>query len=347
MQQIEKKFNLITRNLQEILIETELRDLLKNKKEVSVYWGTMPTGSISVAYFFPMLKIADFLKAGLTVKILIADLHAALDGVPWELLEKRTEYYKRAIIAILKTIGVDIKKLEFIKGSNLQLGGKYFHDVLKLSTISSINECKKASSEVVKSKENPLLAGLIYPVMQALDEEYLNVDIQFAGLDQRKIMVFARDNLPRIGYKARIELMTPMIRGLIGEKMSSSVEATKIDLLDNEEDISKKISKAECIEGDLNNGLLAMLKYFIMPFKQDKKDKFMVKRTEKFGGNLFYTDYEQIEKDFVEKKLHPLDLKNALADELIKLLKDFREDTHLNRLHGEAYPNNLKLWSSK
>ncbi len=335
---IKERFNLITRNLQEVLVETELKDLLKKKNEISVYWGTMPTGSISVAYFFPMLKIADFLKANLRVKILIADLHAALDGVPWELLGKRTEYYKRAIIVILKTIGVDTKKLEFIKGSDIQLNDKYFHHVLRLSTISSINECKKASSEVIKAKENPLLAGLIYPIMQALDEEYLNVDIQFAGLDQRKIMVFARENLPKIGFRPRIELMTPMIRGLVGEKMSSSVEATKIDLLDNEETIFKKINKAECVEGDPNNGLLAMLKYFIMPFKQDNDNKFVVERSDKFGGNVVYANYEQIEKDFLAKKLHPLDLKKALANEMSKLLANFREDNQLKELHKEAYP---------
>ena len=34
---------------------------------------------------------------------------------------------------------------------------------------------------------------------------------------------------PKIGYKSRIEIMNPMIRGLVGEKMSSSVENTKID----------------------------------------------------------------------------------------------------------------------
>ena len=104
------KLELIKRNTAEILVEEELKNLLERKKEVSVYWGTMPTGSISIAYFFPMLKIADFLKAGLKVKILIADLHAALDGVPWDILEARSEYYQKAIITILKTIEVNIKK---------------------------------------------------------------------------------------------------------------------------------------------------------------------------------------------------------------------------------------------
>ncbi|MBI2109995.1 tyrosine--tRNA ligase [Candidatus Woesearchaeota archaeon] len=339
MEKTEERLRLITRNLQEVLVESELKDLLKKKKEISVYWGTMPTGSISVAYFFPMLKVADFLKAGLKVKILLADLHAALDGVSWELLEKRTEYYKRAIVTILKTIEVDIKKLEFVKGSDIQLKDKYFNDVLRLSTISSIKDCTKAASEVVKARENPLLAGLIYPIMQALDEEYLKVDMQFGGLDQRKIMVFARENLPKMGYRSRIELINPMIRGLVGEKMSSSIESTKIDLLDDEETVSRKINKADCIEGDPNNGLMAMLKYLIMLLKQDRKEKFVVERPEKFGGKVVYNNYEQIEKDFIGRKLHPLDLKKAIAQEINKLLVNFREDNKLKQLHKEAYPS--------
>ena len=331
------KLELIKRNTAEILMEEELNELLKKKMEISVYWGTMPTGSISIAYFFPMLKIADFLRAGLKVKILIADLHAALNGVPWDILEARFEYYQRAIITILKTIGVNIKKLEFVKGSNLQLNGNYLNDILKLSMISNIHDCKKAASEVVKMSDNPKLGNLIYPLMQALDEEYLKTDIQFAGLDQRKIMVYARENLPKIGYKQRVEIMSPMIRGLIGEKMSSSIESTKIDLLNDEEIVRKKVNNAECAEGDPNNGIMALLQYFIMVLKEDKKEKFVVERPKKFGGDVKYSNYKEIEKDFVDKKLHPSDLKNAVAVEINELLKNFRGNKELHILYKKAY----------
>lgn len=334
---IKEKFNLITRNLHEIITKDELEELLKTKKELSVYWGTMPTGSISIAYFFPMLKIADFLKAGLKVKILIADLHAALDGVPFDLLEKRTAYYKRAIILILQTIGVDIKKLEFVRGRDFQLDGKYFEDVLRLAMVSNVRNCKKAASEVVKMAENPLLGNLIYPIMQALDEEYLKVDIQYGGLDQRKVMVYARENLPKVGYNPRVELITPMIRGLIGEKMSSSEESTKIDLLDDENTLTRKINKAECIEGNPDNGIMSLLKYLIMVLKEDAKESFIVERPEKFGGTVEYNSYEEIEEDFVSKRLHPLDLKNAVAKELNILLEKIRNDKELLDIHKKVY----------
>jgi len=344
------RLELIKRNLQEIIGEDELKKKLKSKKDFSIYWGTMPTGSVSIAYFFPMLKIADFLKAGCKVKILLADLHALLDGVAFDVLEKRYNYYREAILMILKTIGVDVKKLEFVKGSNLQLNKNYFSDLLKLSTFTSIRNSTKAASEAVKTArgENVLLSGMIYPLMQALDEEYLKVDAQFAGVDQRKIMVYAREYLPKIDYDSRIELMNPMIRGLIGKQMSSSIENTKIDLLDEEDKVINKINKAECIAGNPDNGIMALLKYLVFVLKKDallsvpqgtefRGKKFIVERPEKFGGNLEYKNYEEVERDFVSKKLHPLDLKNSVAKEINILLKDFRESSKLKKLHEEAY----------
>ena len=334
-----KRLELIKRNTEEIIGEEELKELIKKKKEISVYWGTMPTGSISIAYFFPMLKIADFLNAGLKVKILLADLHAVLDGVAWNLVEKRYSYYKEAITLILKTIGVDIKKLEFIKGSEFQLKPEYMYDVLKLSSITTTHDATKSASEAVKTARegNVKVAGLIYPLMQALDEQYLDVDIQFAGTDQRKILVYARENLPKVGYNPRIEIMNPMIRGLVGKQMSSSIEATKIDLLNTEEEVKKKINGAECVEGNPDNGIMAVLRYLVFVLKENKKEKFIVERDKKYGGSLKYSSYAEVEKDFVLKKLHPLDLKNSVAKEINILLKGFRENKKLKELHKAAY----------
>lgn len=335
---IDEKLKLVKRNTIEIIGEDDLREKLK-KKDFSVYWGTMPTGSISIAYFFPMLKIADFLKAGIKVKILIADLHALLDGVEFDLVEKRYNYYKEGILTILKTIGVDVKKLEFVKGSDIQLNKNYFHDLLKLSTFTNVRNSTKAASEAVKTArgDNVLLSGMIYPLMQALDEVYLKVDAQYAGLDQRKIMVYAREYLPKIGYKERIEIMTPMIRGLIGKQMSSSIEGTKIDLMESEENVKKKINKAECIEGNPDNGLMSLMKYLVFPLKLDSEEKVVIERPDKFGGKKEYLKYEELEKDFIEKKLHPLDLKNVVTKEINILLKNFRENKKLKKLYDLAY----------
>ena len=46
--------------------EDRLKTILQ-EKNLSLYWGTATTGKPHVAYFVPMTKIADFLKAGCEV----------------------------------------------------------------------------------------------------------------------------------------------------------------------------------------------------------------------------------------------------------------------------------------
>jgi tyrosyl-tRNA synthetase len=285
------------------------------------------------------MKCADFLKAGFKVKILLADLHGALDNTPWDVLEKRYNYYKTIIPLIFRAFGVNTKNLEFIKGSDFQVNGKYFLDVLRFSTNVSVEDCRKAASEVVKLGEHPKLSGLIYPIMQSLDEEYLKTDIQYGGADQRKILVFARENLPKVGYKPRIEIMTPIIPGLTGTKMSASDPKSKVDLLDTEQEVNKKILEAYCeakkVEG---NGVLAFLKYIIFIIKHDSKALFVLERDKKFGGNVKYKTYNDLEKDYVAGKVHPLDLKKSLAREINLLLKIFRDKQKaLNKIAKDAY----------
>lgn len=334
----DKKLELIKRNIEEILGEEELKSLLKSKKTPVIYWGTATTGKPHIGYILPALKIADFLKAGFEVKILLADIHATLDNVPWEAVEKRYEYYKKIIPLLIKSVGADTKNLKFVRGSDLELNPKYMYDLLKLSSLVSVHDASKASSDVVKAVENPKLSGIIYPLMQALDEEYLKVDCQLGGTDQRKIMVLAREMLPKLGYKSRIEIMNPLIPGLIGEKMSSSDEKSKIDLMDCPESIAKKMICAECVAGNADNGIMAFLKYILMTIKKDQKEKFVVKRDAKFGGDISYSNYEDIEKDFVNKKLHPLDLKNAVAKEIAKLLEPIaKEKEALEKIAKLAY----------
>ncbi|XP_061870369.1 tyrosine--tRNA ligase, cytoplasmic isoform X2 [Colius striatus] len=340
---LQEKYQLITRNLQEVLGEDKLMAILK-ERELKIYWGTATTGKPHVAYFVPMSKIADFLKAGCEVTVLFADLHAYLDNMkaPWELLELRTRYYENVIKAMLESIGVPLEKLKFVRGTDYQLSKQYTLDVYRLSSLVTQHDSKKAGAEVVKQVEHPLLSGLLYPGLQALDEEYLKVDAQFGGVDQRKIFTFAEKYLPSLGYAKRVHLMNPMVPGLTGSKMSSSEEDSKIDLLDRKEDVKKKLKKAFCEPGNVeNNGVLSFIKHVLFPLKSE----FVILREEKWGGNKTYTAYEALEKDFAEQVVHPGDLKNSVEVALNKLLDPIREkfnSPELKKLTNAAYPNPSK-----
>lgn len=165
-----------------------------------------------------MVKIAHFLQAGCEVKVLLADIHAFLDNLkaPLDLVAHRARYYEEIVKSVLRAIGVPIEKLIFVKGSDYQLTPAYTMDLFRLSSIVSEHDAKKAGAEVVKQVASPLLSCLIYPLMQALDEEHLGVDAQFGGVDQRKIFTLASENLSKIGFKERAHLMNPMVPGLAG-----------------------------------------------------------------------------------------------------------------------------------
>lgn len=299
-----------------------------------------------------MSKIADFLRAGCEVTILFADLHAYLDNMkaPWELLALRTKYYEACIKGMLSSIGVPLDKLKFVQGTTFQLSREYTLDMYKLTSLVSERNARKAGAEVVKQVTSPALSGLLYPLLQGLDEEYLGVDAQFGGVDQRKIFTFATEQLPRIGYKKRIHLMNPMVPGLTGDKMSSSEVNSKIDLLDNPKSVKKKISGAFCEEGNIEkNGVLTFAKMCIFPLLQ-KDEVFTIERNPKWGTNSDYSTYEELEKAFAASEVHPGDLKGAVSKCLSKLLAPIQKtfnQPEMVELACKAYPNSAFAQSKR
>ena len=300
----EESVALIKSNLTEVL-NPEIIDevVLNEKRPLRLYWGTATTGRPHCGYFVPMLKIAELLQAGCHVQILLADLHAYLDNMKstLELVQHRAKYYEFVIKSMLVAVGVDTSQLHFVLGSSYQQTGEYFLDTLKLCASTTTSNAQRAGAEVVKQTENPYLGGLIYPLMQALDEEYLKVDAQFGGIDQRKIFICALENLPRIGYKVRAHLMNPMVPGLgDGEKMSSSDPNSKIDIVDPPDVVEKKLKKAVCVPQRIDgNGVLAFLEFVIfraLKLKNKGSVKFMVERRNETP--LEYTSIDQLKEDY-------------------------------------------------
>jgi tyrosyl-tRNA synthetase len=341
-----EQYNLITKNLQEVLNGAIIKNVLENEKRpLKIYWGTAPTGKPHCGYFVGMLKLAHFLKAGCEVKVLLADLHAFLDNMkaPLEVVNYRAKYYECVVKAILKSINVPIDKLIFVVGSSYQLTAEYTMDIFRMSNSVSQNDAKRAGADVVKQVANPLLSGLIYPLMQALDEEYLGVDAQFGGVDQRKIFVLAEENLQSIGYKKRAHLMNPMVPGLgQGGKMSASDPNSKIDILDDPKQVRKKVNSAYCAPGEIeNNGLIAFIEYVIQPIQELKAEKdgvfkLDIDRPEKYGGPISYDSIDEIKADFASEKLSPVDLKSGVAEKIIELLAPIRESFEASEEFKEA-----------
>lgn len=321
------RFELVKRNTSEIITDEELKVLLAEKKSPSAYIGRATTGPLHLGHLIALGKIFDFQKAGIEVKIMLADIHAALDDLKakWEDLDKRVEYTQKCI-----ELSFDWpSKITFVRGSDFEIKPDYMLDMLKMSTGATVERAMRAASEVTRMK-NPKVSELIYPLMQALDEQYLDVDIQFGGIDQRHILAYARESLPKLGYRKRIEIMTPLVAALTGPgtKMSSSIPGSHIKVYESEESIKKKINGAYCPVGVLeDNPVLQIAKFLIFP----SENRMVIERDQKFGGDLEIDSPEHMETLFKEKKLHPTDLKNAVSAFLCKRLVKVREYFDKNR----------------
>jgi tyrosyl-tRNA synthetase len=115
--------------------------------------------------------------------------------------------------------------------------------------------------------------------------------------------------------------------------MSKSDPNSGIFIHNTDDEIKKKINKAWCDEGILeNNPILAIAESIIF----SKFNEIAIERPEKFGGNITYANYIDLENDFKEKKLHPGDLKQTVGNYLVKIVSPIREKLNLSDELSEA-----------
>ncbi|MFH1649329.1 MAG: tyrosine--tRNA ligase [Candidatus Woesearchaeota archaeon] len=339
----EERLALIKRRTQELVKEEELIEIFKEKKHPKAYIGFAPTGRLHIGYLIPLMKIKDFLDADCEFTFLLADLHAYLDDekTPWDLLGVRVEYYKAAVTAALKALGADTKRVSFVRGTDFQLKKDYTMHVYQMVGDVTLNRAKRSASEVVRFKEDPKLGGFVYPILQIEDVYALEADIAFGGIDQRGIYMLGREFAEKMNRKKYACVFTPLLPGITGAKMSASDPSSKIDLLDSPEEIVRKLNKANCPAGKLeDNGVVAFIENVIFPLLASQKKPFVINRAEKFGGPLSYNIFEHFKSDFVAQKVHPLDVKTALGTVLVDLLGPVRESFAQNeKLLKDAYPD--------
>lgn len=313
-----EKLKLAVRNAEEVVTEEELRQLIEIAEKPTAYVGYEPSGEIHLGHMMTVQKLMDLQEIGFRIIVLLADIHAYLNEKgSFEEIAEVAEHNRKVLIAL----GLDESRAKFVLGSEYQLDKDYILDVLKLARITTLNRAKRSMDEVSRRKEDPMVSQMIYPLMQALDIAHLGVDLAVGGIDQRKIHMLARENLPKLGYRPPVCLHTPILAGLDGEKMSSS-KGNYISVRDPPDVVERKIGKAYCPAGVVeNNPILDIAKYHILP----RFGAIKIERDTRFGGDVEYRSFEELVEDFRLELLHPLDLKIAVAKYLNQLLENARK----------------------
>ena len=335
------KLNTIISNTEEVVTEEELQTILQKTKPTG-YIGFEPSGTVHLGWKICTNKINDFLKADFHFTVLLADWHAYINDKLSGDIEK-IKLCGRYMEHCFAAMGVDISKINFVYASDYVGDPKYWELVLKTSKSVSVARVKRAMDIMGRDSEEVEkdLSKLFYPAMQVSDIFYLDVDVAYGGTDQRHAHMLARDVAKKLSLKSPVAIHTPLLTGLeaggrmnpLEAKMSKSKPDSMISIHDDDESVKRKIKKAYCPEGQVEgNPILEICKFVIFP--ELNGDIFLIERPEKFGGNLEFRSYDNLEKEFVEKKLHPLDLKQVTANYINKILAPIHEYFNNN---GEAH----------
>jgi len=331
---LQEKLQRSSQGTEEIITEEELEALLLEKRRPRAYWGFECSGPIHIGMGLVVgKKIREIIDAGFDFIVFLADWHSWINnkfGGDLEKIRLAGEYFKEGF----KALGIHGDRVKFLWSSDLVEKPEYWEKVIRIAKRASLNRVIRTLPIMGRKETSKIeeVAWLIYPLMQAADIFELEVDVACAGIDQRKVHVLAREVAKYLGFKKPILLHTPLLPSLAGPvpkdteeiidtKMSKSKKETCIFIHDPPEVIRRKINAGYCPPKSIDdNPFFYLLKLIIFRYF----DEFEVKREIRYGGDITYESYEEVIQDYINGKLHPADLKSAIADHLIKILEPVR-----------------------
>jgi len=337
---IEERFELVKSIGEELITPEELRTLLEAKEHPVAYDGFEPSGFSHIAFgvFRPIL-LEPLVKAGIKFKLYLADWFAWINrklGGDLEKIRTCGEYF----IEVWKAAGVDFNSVEAVWASDLVDSSEYWKNVIQVAKLTTVSRAERALTIMGrKTGELKDVAQYFYPMMQVADIFMLGADICQLGLDQRRANMLAREVGPKLGYWKPVVISHHMLTGLqgvkepegfdedrridvlISSKMSKSKPESSVFVHDSRETIFRKVLSAYCPEKIAdNNPILDWTKHII--FRKFKS--LCVERPSKYGGPIEFHTYNELESAYIKGLLHPLDLKNTVADIIDKMVDPIR-----------------------
>jgi len=339
---LEKRYELCTSNLQEIITPDELRLMLETNDHPKGYVGFECSGMMHAGTGLIVGgKMLDWVEAGFDFVIFLADWHSWINnklGGVMENIQAGGEYFKDCFTAL----GLSEGKVRYIWASDFVDNVAYWEKIVRVMKASSLRRILRAMPIMGRTADTSEVeaAWTLYPAMQASDIFHMDLDAACSGMDQRKVHMLARELAPKLGFKAPVCLHSPLLPGLqdisvegtfdededidrsIKTKMSKSIEGGAVWVNDQPDVIREKYRQAFCppkqIEG---NPVLDHARLVVFP----RLGSLEIERPSKYGGDLSVGSFEELAKLYEEEGLHPLDLKKGVAEALVRILEPVRE----------------------
>jgi len=349
----EQRIDIVTKNTQEIVTNEELRQLLQTEAKPRAYWGFEPSALMHIGIgVICGSKIKDMVKAGFDFTIFLADWHAWINNKlngNMDNIRICGEYFKDCFTGF----GINPNSVHYLWTSDLAKDIEYWEKVIRISKSVSLQRTWRALP--IMGREMSLTdmetAWIYYPCLQAADIFQMDLHVACASMDQRKAHMLARDAGEKLGWRKPVCVHTPLLVSLkgfqkaekefdedaklsmlIGSKMSKSIPEGCIFMHDTPKEIKAKLRDAFCPPKQAQgNPVLeaARLTVFV------EKPSLEIPRLPKYGGPKTFNGYEELEKAYVNGEIHPLDLKEGVAEALIEILAPVRE-------YFDKHPENLE-----
>ena len=275
----------------------ELKNLMM-KRKIRLYLGIDPTSpQLHLGHAIALRKLKDFQDLGHEVILLFGTFTARI-GDPSGRDKKRKPLTPSQIEKNMKTYKDQSSKiLDFsrvkIKGNADWLEKLNFNDLVKISsqfTISRLLE-RDMFQERIKAGGEVWLNELMYPLMQGYDSVAMDVDLEIGSSDQLFNALVGRKLQKIFRNKEKFILITPMLLGLDGRKMSKTYGNT-VNLTDPP---SEMYGKLMSLKDEL------ILQYF------------------QLCTNLPLKEIKEMERELRRKEINPIEAKSRLAREIVTI----------------------------
>lgn len=326
----------LVKNLAEVITEDELRARLgQSQNRLTHYIGFEISGYVHIGQgIMSALVMKDLTDLGVQCTVWLADWHTwingKLDGTKETAARIGRGYFTEAITACYKAVGGNPEDLEFRVASQW-----YAKDALRYMELekqveqnTTLARIQRSISIMGKLEASAVdFATLTYPGMQVADIFYQNIDIAHSAMDQRKAHVIMRDVADKVmpGRPKPVAIHHPLIDGLSGKKkMSKSDPDSAVFIHDAESEIERKIKKAFAPEKETEKNAIINWSKHLLSWNRGGRP-FRLERKPEHGGAVEFTTYEDLEAAYAAGDVHPMDLKNTVAQELSELLAPVRE----------------------
>ena len=245
--QEQKIEELLSRGVAEAIDREHLKERLLSGEKLRVKLGIDPTSpNIHIGRAVLLLKLRDFQELGHQIVFIVGDFTGVIGDTSDKESERpmlSEETIKENLKSYTEQAGkiLDISKTE-VRYNSEWLAKQSFSEIGKMADAFSLAEfnARENIKKRLDAGKRVSLRELLYPLMQGYDSVAVEADVELGGTAQRFNLLAGRHLQPLYGQKPQDILMTDLILGTDGRKMSSSWGNT-INLTDTPNDMFGKV----------------------------------------------------------------------------------------------------------